>query len=203
MEALLRRRLPPLHMECIYHPAHTWVRRETPTRARIGLDAFVARIAGRPRGVVLPPPGTPIRQGHPCAWLDTPGGTLTVLAPISGLVVEANGVLTGSPEQTGAEPFAGGWLLLLLPSDWEREAQRLAPAEDFHRTVARDLVAWRSVVLQAIRARSPAVGPTFADGGTRVTDLDQLIGPRRRWEFALPYFAGHPRQPPRRSRRGS
>lgn len=197
MESLLRLRLPSLDPAGLYHPAHTWVRRDSPGRARIGLDAFAVRIAGHPRGVVLPPPGTHLRQGHPCAWLDTPGGTLTVLAPISGLVVEGNGEVVASPERIGAEPFAAGWLLVLLPSNWEREESRLTPAADFHRTLARDLVTWRSSVLQAMRSRSPAIGPTLADGGARVTDLDELLGARRRCELALPFFTGHPRQPPR------
>ena len=65
---------------------------------------------------------------------------------------------------------------------------RLIPARDFERRVASDVERWRHEVCKAARRAAPPVGRTLADGGLRVRDVGQLIGPRRRHEIAASFL---------------
>jgi glycine cleavage system H protein len=185
---LLDLRLPELDSRLRYHATHTWVRFGDGARVRVGIDPFASRIAGPLRSVVLPQPGTRVRRGHPCAWLDEEGGTLTVLSPVSGVIVEVNASLATSPEPVARDPLGAGWLLELEASDLEMESHRLVAAGEFERRVESDVERWRHQVCKAVRRAAPPVGLTLADGGARVTDVGQLIGARRRHEIAASFL---------------
>ena len=47
-----------------YHPGHTWLVRERPHFARVGVDEFAAKLAGNIEKLELPKPGQWIRQGQ-------------------------------------------------------------------------------------------------------------------------------------------
>ena len=183
--------LPDLDPALRYHAAHTWARLESPARARIGVDPFAAHIVGPLRSVILLHRGAHVRRGHACAWLDHEGGTLTVLAPLSGVILECNAAAVARPDVVCGDPLGGGWLLCLQPTELDAELHRLQGARAFRRRVQRDAEVWRREVRRAMRRASPAVGHTMADGGVRVTDVGQLIGARRRHEIAA-HFLGAP-----------
>jgi len=188
-EDLLNLQIGSLDPRLLYHRGHTWVHLEASDRARVGLDAFATRIAGRPRSVVVPHPGAQLRRGRPCAWIDLVGGTLTVLAPISGTVIETNAEIAVTPALLESDPFGRGWLFAVQPSDSARDLRRLEDAPTFTRRLERDLDAWRRRVHRDLRPGWPHLGETLQDGGVRVENLDDLLGPRRRYEIAL-YFLG-------------
>jgi glycine cleavage system H lipoate-binding protein len=189
-QELLRIELPDLEPRYLYHPGHVWACIDDPERVRIGVDPFAIRIAGRLRSIVMPPRGLQLRRGHPCAWLDTPGGTLGVLAPFSGAVLAANPAIGTAAQRLHADPFESGWLLDLLPSALAADSARLEPAQAFARRLARDTTRWQSMIRRAVRPQVPRVGPTLADGHLPVATLDELLGARRRAAIAAYFFAG-------------
>lgn len=189
-EGLLQLELPELEPRFLYHPGHVWVCVDDPKRVRIGLDPFATCIVGSLRSVVTPPPGQKLRRGHPCAWLDTPGGVLSVLAPLSGELLAANGALDASPQRMHADPFGSGWLLELSPGTLEAEVRRLETAPQFARRLARDCARWQGRIRRAVRLRSPRVGSTLADGQLPVATLDELLGPPLRVAIAAYFLAG-------------
>jgi glycine cleavage system H lipoate-binding protein len=187
-DALFELQLGELDPRLLYHPGHTWVRIEDPARVRIGLDTFAARIAGRPRSVIVPQPGTRVRRGHPCAWLDLAGGTLTILSPLSGVLLEPSPRALATPEAGAEDPRRTDWLLVLEPEDLQRDLRHLEPAARFARRVERDARAWKRQIRCELRAYAPHLGATLQDGGSLVEDLDQLLGPRRRCEIARSFL---------------
>lgn len=176
LEDLWSGELEPLDPSALYGRSHTWVRSEPDGRVRIGLDPFAARIVGRLRCVVLAPLGTRLRKGKPCAWLDQHGGTLTLLAPISGQVVECNENLGQRAEFELRDPLHGEWLLVLQPHRLRTESRELLSADGFGPLLRQDLDAWRTSVQASIDAGSGPVGRTLADGGVTVRDLTELLG---------------------------
>jgi glycine cleavage system H lipoate-binding protein len=190
LEALLALEVPPPDPGLRYHPAHTWARLEGPARVRVGLDHFATRIVGPLRSVILPHPGTRVRRGHPCAWLDQEGGTLTVLAPVSGTILGCNPQATANPEIVSRDPQGQGWLIELQPSDLDADLNRLQDARLTRLRTAQEIDRWARRVRRELRHRADAeVGATLADGGVRITDVGQLIGPRRRHAIAVEFLS--------------
>jgi len=65
-----------------YHAGHTWLARERQHVARVGVDEFAAKLAGKIEKLELPRPGQWIRQGQ-TAWDLFRGGEKTsMISPI-------------------------------------------------------------------------------------------------------------------------
>jgi len=91
-----------------------------------------------------PASGAQLRRGRPCAWIDLVGGTLTVLAPISGTVIETNAEIAVTPALLESDPFGRGWLFAVQPSDSEARPASAGGCPDLHapsRTRSRRLAA--------------------------------------------------------------
>jgi glycine cleavage system H lipoate-binding protein len=157
---------------------------------RIGLDAFAARIAGRPRAVVMERAGTRLGRGQPCAWLDVAGGTLSIRSPLAGKVLSSNPLVVKQPELLADDPYGEGWLFDFQPTDLDRDLLALRPATDFAAHVARDAATWRQLARRALLApaRGQELGQTLQDGGEPTSDLDVLLGSHRRCALAARFL---------------
>jgi len=67
--------------------------------------------------VELPEPGMSYDQGEACAVVESVKAASDIYAPVSGEVVEANGELEDSPELVNSNPYGGGWLFKMIPSN--------------------------------------------------------------------------------------
>jgi glycine cleavage system H lipoate-binding protein len=182
--------LPRLDPRSRFERTHTWVRDEGPAGVRMGVDPFVARIAGRLRCLVLAAVGTRLRRGQPCAWLDQPGGTLTVLSPLTGVVRARNEAFSRRSEFELRDPQGKEWLLLLRPLRLVTESRGLEPPESFAAIVEEDFRSWQRRLAEALGEGAAGLGPTAADGGVRVRDLGELLGELRLHRLAAPYLGG-------------
>jgi glycine cleavage system H protein len=180
--------LAPLDPLARFAPTHTWARDDGPGGTRIGIDPFAARIVGRLRCVVLPTLGTRVQRGHPCAWLDQRGGTLTLLAPMTGLVCERNEALAARAEFELRDPQQTDWLLCLRPLRGRAEWDALVPAADFAPHMQADFAEWRRTLEREVAGFAPDVGRTAADGSIRVRDLAGLLGDPRVHRLAASFL---------------
>jgi glycine cleavage system H lipoate-binding protein len=77
-----------------FHPAHTWAAAESNEVARVGLDAFAARLLPIPSAVETPKLARWISQGARGFTLrftaDGKEREVTLLSPVDGEVVEVN-----------------------------------------------------------------------------------------------------------------
>ncbi len=184
------RDLPALDPDALYSRGHLWVRFEADGRARVGLDAFAARIVGRLRCVVLPLVGSRLQRGRPCTWLDQPGGTLTLLAPITGQVLECNEKLACGTDFELHDSMADAWLFVLQPHRPRKESAALLHAETFSAMVQRDVESWHQALVQALDVVTMSGGETMADGGVPVHSTIELLGSRGMHRLAARYL--HP-----------
>src|SRR5215472_12222681 len=76
-----------------YHQGHTWALQESPTLARVGIDDFGARLAGKIDEVILPKRGQWIRQGQKFATLVRDGQKAELISPVEGEVTSVNEAL--------------------------------------------------------------------------------------------------------------
>ena len=105
-------RLPPSYQ---LHPGHTWAAPGPGRSFRTGLDQLAASFFGRIDGLVLPSPGTELRQGAP-AWSVRVGQKrVDMPAPVSGRVRAVNAAARNKPSIASLLPYGKGWLLEIVP----------------------------------------------------------------------------------------
>ena len=109
-----------------------WARPEGNGNVRVGFTHVPCSYLGDVVFAELPSPGTDVRAGEPIGLVESSAAVCEVVAPVSGIVVDVNPVVEGSPEKITADPFEGGWLLAIRPSD-PAEVSSLLSGEEYDR----------------------------------------------------------------------
>jgi glycine cleavage system H protein len=102
-----------------YTTEHEWVREpgETEGSVRIGITHYAQDALGDIVYVSLPEVGATVDAGTTCGELESTKSVSDVYAPVSGEVVARNEALDATPELVNNDPYAGGWLFEVVPSD--------------------------------------------------------------------------------------
>ena len=105
--------------ELKYTSEHEWVLvpGETDGSVRIGITHFAQDALGDIVYVSLPEVGDDVTAGSPCGELESTKSVSDVYAPVTGSVVATNDALTNTPELVNNDPYGGGWLFEVVPSD--------------------------------------------------------------------------------------
>ncbi len=157
-----------------YHPGHTWALQESPTLARVGLDDFGARLAGRVDAITLPKRGQWLRQGQKFATLQRAGQRVDLVSPVEGEVTAVNEKLFTDPAAANKDPYGQGWFVSVLAPDLKISLRNLLSGN-----LARK---WMADAAQQLQMRMPAMaGAVAQDGGLAVHDLTPQI-PNVKWE---------------------
>lgn len=99
-----------------YTKEHEWVRLEGDT-AIVGITEFAQSELGDVVFVELPEAGSSVKQGQSFGVVESVKAASDLYAPVSGQVVEVNGYLQDAPDLVNREPYTGGWMLKVKPSD--------------------------------------------------------------------------------------
>ncbi|MBI3972871.1 MAG: glycine cleavage system protein GcvH [Chloroflexi bacterium] len=102
--------------DCKYTKEHEWVRLEGDT-AVVGITDYAQDQLGDVVFVELPEAGSTVKQHETFGVVESVKAASDLYAPVSGEVLEANGALQDSPELVNTEPYGGGWMLKVRPSD--------------------------------------------------------------------------------------
>jgi glycine cleavage system H protein len=113
-----------------YTPAGVWAKEEG-GRVRVGLSDFVQQRSGDVAFADIQPQGTHLNAGEPAAEIETIKVTESVLAPVSGEIVEINPDMDESPEVINQDPYGEGWMLVIEPDDWVTERDQLMDAQTY------------------------------------------------------------------------
>ncbi len=87
--------------------------------------------------VDLPKVGTVIQQGKTIGSVESVKAVSDIYTPVSGEVVEVNGLLTESPETLNKDPYGAGWLVKIKLSE-PGEIGGLLSAADYQAYVAKE-----------------------------------------------------------------
>ena len=164
-----------------YHQGHTWALRESPTLARVGIDDFGARLAGKIDGIVLPKRGQWIRQGQKFATLLRDGQKAELVSPVEGEVTSVNDALLAHAELMNGDPYGEGWLVSVISPDMPTNFRNL-----LNGLLARK---WMAEAASRLQARIPTLaGAVAQDGGVAVHDLTVQL-PTTKWaEITSEFF---------------
>jgi glycine cleavage system H protein len=102
-----------------YTQEHEWVRTpgETDGSVRIGITHYAQDQLGDIVYVSLPAVGEAVAAGTACGELESTKSVSDVYAPVDGEVVAVNESLDTTPELVNSDPYGGGWLYEVAPSD--------------------------------------------------------------------------------------
>src|SRR5678816_393758 len=85
--------------------------------ATVGITAYAAEQLGDVVFVETPDVGKTVKAGENFAVVESVKAASDVYAPVSGEVIEGNGVLGDAPETVNADPEAGGWFAKVKVAD--------------------------------------------------------------------------------------
>jgi glycine cleavage system H protein len=171
--------VPRLREGLLYSSNHCWVLKVAPRSFRVGIEPDFAAAIGRPRAIVLPSQGQPVRPGQVCSWIVTPGGTLTLEAPIGGSVEAANGLLRESPHLLHQDPFDEGWLYEVAADENELEKAGLLAPDRIADSYAADKSRFLAALAGMVRGQQPDAGLSPAEIEHRLESILDLVGPAR------------------------
>jgi glycine cleavage system H protein len=102
-----------------YTQEHEWVRApgDTDGSVRVGITHYAQDQLGDIVYVSLPAVGDAVTAGSACGELESTKSVSDVYAPVDGEVVAVNESLDATPELVNSDPYGGGWLYELVPTD--------------------------------------------------------------------------------------
>ena len=109
------------------------------TNVRIGLTDYTQRTGGDIAFVDLVKQGTTVERQAEIGTLETAKTTVSLLSPISGTVEEVNGRLANNPELINSDPYGEGWLVTLLPRNFEDDLKTLMSADAYFELMLKKL----------------------------------------------------------------
>jgi len=105
---------------------HSWIMMQEDEIVLLGIKRTFLHTVGNIQSIHLPNVGDELRQGG--VFLQIISADLqshSLLAPLSGFVVEVNQKVIDNPESALQDPYGEGWLIRLKPSKFDYEIKML------------------------------------------------------------------------------
>jgi glycine cleavage system H protein len=99
-----------------YHPEHDWARIDG-GEAVFGITWFAQDALGELVHFEAPEEGAMVTKDEPYAEVESVKAVSTVIAPLSGEVLEVNGAISEAPETVNEDPYGAGWIVRVKLSD--------------------------------------------------------------------------------------
>ncbi|HEY7929993.1 MAG TPA: glycine cleavage system protein GcvH [Steroidobacteraceae bacterium] len=119
-------RIPP---ELKYTRSHEWLRSLPDGSVEIGISDHAQEELGDLVFIELPQVGRRLAAGEACAIVESVKAASDIYAPIAGTVLATNERLAQAPELVNRDPYGGGWLMRLKPTQAESNAALLSAQE--------------------------------------------------------------------------
>ena len=116
--------------ELRYTKSHEWIRSMEDGHLEVGITDHAQEMLGDMVFIELPEVGSTVSVGDDCAVVESVKAASDIYAPVSGEIVEVNGLLEDSPENVNSGSYGDGWLFRMQPDD-EGEVGELLDAEAY------------------------------------------------------------------------
>jgi len=122
----------PSHLR--YTKEHEWLEVSGDT-GTLGITDFAQKELGDIVYVELPEVGKQVSAGDTLGTIESVKAVSEIYAPVSGTVLEVNGVLGEKPEAVNSDPHGSGWICRLRLAS-PREADGLLDADAYRQLVS-------------------------------------------------------------------
>jgi glycine cleavage system H protein len=109
---------------------HVWARPDAAGLVTVGVTDVAQHLAGKVVAVTPKKAGRPIQKGQSVATVESSKWVGPVPAPVGGEIVEANDAVRQSPLLLNQDPYEGGWIVRIRPSNWEGDRAGLVTGAD-------------------------------------------------------------------------
>ena len=99
-----------------YTRDHEWVRDEG-GRVRVGITDYAQDALGDVVYVELPAVGASVQADRSMGEVESTKSVSDVMCPVSGTIVQRNGLIDDRPELVNEAPYGDGWLVVIDPAD--------------------------------------------------------------------------------------
>jgi glycine cleavage system H protein len=120
--------------ELKYTSEHEWVSAEEGNRVRVGITDFAQDALGDVVYVDLPEEGTEVEAGEPFGEVESTKSVSDIFSPVSGRIVERNGLLGETPDLVNRDPYGEGWMVVVEAAD-PSQVDRLMDAGGYRQMV--------------------------------------------------------------------
>ena len=111
-----------------YSREHTWAKIED-YHIAVGISDFAQKELGEIIYVELPEPDAIFGQDEVFGFVESVKTASDLYMPVSGKVIAVNTYLADAPELVNNEPYEGGWLIKVLPTDSSELDTPLSPQD--------------------------------------------------------------------------
>lgn len=112
--------------DLLYTAEHEWVSIDD-NIATVGITDYAQGELGDIVYVELPEEGESTKQMEPFGTIEAVKTVSDLYAPLSGKVIEVNGLLEEHPELINSDPYGEGWMIKLELSDSSEISGLLSP----------------------------------------------------------------------------
>jgi len=119
-----------------YAESHEYARQEGDIVV-VGISDHAQAELGDIVFVELPQAGKVIGKGQTFGTVESVKAASDLYMPVSGKVVETNAALQADPALVNKEPYGGGWMLKIQPSD-AKEMGQLLDAKSYGKTIGEE-----------------------------------------------------------------
>ena len=95
-----------------FHKEHTWAR-VSGKKATIGITDYAQESLGDIVYIDLPETDIEVTANTELTEIESTKATSTVIAPVSGTIIEVNEKLADSPEIINEDPYGKGWIAII------------------------------------------------------------------------------------------
>jgi len=113
--------------DLLYHPEHDWARIDG-DEALLGITWFAVDSLGELVHFEPPTVGSTVRKDASYGEVESVKAVSDLIAPLSGEVLDVNGVVVEAPETVNEDPYGDGWLIRIKLSDPDEAASLLGVA---------------------------------------------------------------------------
>jgi glycine cleavage system H protein len=107
-----------------YSEDWTWIKLED-NKVRVGITDYAQKQLNEIVYAELPSLGDKVIKGESFGIVESVKSVSDLVAPLSGEVIEVNNKITDSPEILNEDPYNNGWIIIISPSNLEKELKTL------------------------------------------------------------------------------
>lgn len=168
-------------MGLYYDRSHTWAFQEKDGSIRVGLDDFLQKLTGPLSRVMLLDEGSSIAKGEALFTLIQDGKQIKVMAPVSGTIKAINTNASMDAKLINSSPYNDGWLYLIEPDNWKREAVFLRTADSYKEWLKKEFQRFKDFLSNVATTTDNNKQVVLQDGGELLQNTLQNLGPEV-WE---------------------
>jgi glycine cleavage system H lipoate-binding protein len=164
-----------------FHPGHTWVLKEAPETARVGLDSFAGNLLGKIDRIEVTGLNRWVRQGQKLFTVFSGGQSLDLLSPVEGVVTAINHDAVTDPSVITQDPYKNGWIAMVKSPDLATNQKNLVQGTMVAPWLQNNITRLNGMLAQA----SPALAQ---DGGLPMRGLLTRVTPPLREKLVQEFF---------------